>query len=128
MQSTAAGVNLDVDRGPDWIFVRVNPPETTSEQADADAPQLAEAVWALLEQNFIYRCVLELDRIQLLRSYMVGQLIMLTKRIHSHGGVLRICGLSAANEEVLRCCQIADQLPNYRDRGDAVMGSRLKPR
>lgn len=124
MQATASGMSFDVDRGPDWMFVRVNPPET----AAVETPQLAEAIWGLLEQSFIYRVVLELDRIELLRSYMVGQLIMLAKRVHSHGGVLRICGLSHSNEEVLRCCQLAGQLPNYRDRGDAVMCSRPKPR
>jgi anti-anti-sigma factor len=118
--STTSGVSFDVDRGPDWIFVRVSPPEP----AAVETPQLAEAVWALLEQSFVYRVVLELDRIQLLRSYMVGQLIMLAKRVHAHGGVLRICGLSSVNEDVLRCCQLAEQLPNFRDRGDAVMGSR----
>jgi anti-anti-sigma regulatory factor len=120
MHASTAGLSFDVDRGPDWIFVRVSPPEDTA----VETPQLAAAVWALLEQNFVYRVVLELDRIQLLRSYMVGQLIMLAKRVHSHGGVLRICGLSDVNEEVLRCCQLAGQLPNYRDRGDAVMCSR----
>ncbi|HEX3997829.1 MAG TPA: STAS domain-containing protein [Pirellulales bacterium] len=124
MQASSSGLSFEVDRGPDWVFVRVNPPEA----AAVDAPQLAEAVWALLEQTFVYRVVLELDRIQLLRSYMVGQLILLSKRIHTHGGVLRICGLSSTNEEVLRCCQLAGQLPNYRDRGDAVMCSRPKPR
>jgi len=120
MHASTAGLSFDVDRGPDWIFVRVDPPE----EMVAESPPLAEAVWALLEQNFVYRVVLELDRIQLLRSYMVGQLIMLAKRVHTHGGVLRICGLSAINEDVLRCCQLATQLPNYRDRGEAVMCSR----
>jgi anti-anti-sigma factor len=120
MHATTAGLSFDVDRGPDWIFVRMSPPEETA----VETPQLAEAIWALLEQNFVYRVVLELDRIQLLRSYMVGQLIMLAKRVHSHGGVLRICGLSSVNEDVLRCCQLATQLPNYRDRSEAVMASR----
>jgi anti-anti-sigma factor len=120
MHASTAGLSFDVDRGPDWIFVRVSPPEAVA----VESPQLAEAVWTLLEQNFVYRVVLELDRIQLLRSYMVGQLIMLAKRVHAHGGVLRICGLSSVNQDVLRCCQLAEQLPNYRDRGEAVMCSR----
>ena len=120
MHASTAGLSFDVDRGPDWIFVRMSPPEESA----VETPQLAEAVWALLEQNFTYRVVLELDRIQLLRSYMVGQLIMLAKRVHTHGGVLRICGLSHVNEEVLRCCQLGGQLPNYRDRSEAVMCSR----
>ncbi len=118
MHASTAGLSFDVDRGPDWIFVRVGPPEETA----VETPQLAEAVWSLLEQNFVYRCVLELDRIQLLRSYMVGQLIMLAKRVHTHGGVLRICGLSSVNEDVLLLPsrRATDQLPRPRRRGDVL--------
>jgi anti-anti-sigma regulatory factor len=120
MQACASGLNFEVDRGPDWVFVRLNQPDA----ATVETPPIAEAIWGLLEQSFVYRVVLELDKIQLLRSYMIGQLIMLSKRVHAQGGVLRICGLSSTNEEVLRCCQLAGQLPNYRDRSDAVMCSR----
>ena len=120
MQACASGLSFEVDRGPDWIFVRLDPPET----ATIETPPVAEAIWTLLQQSLVHRVVLELDKIVLLRSYMIGQLLMLSKRIHAEGGVLRICGLSSTNEEVLRCCQLAGQLPNYRDRSEAVMCSR----
>ena len=96
MIQTAAGWGLDVDRGPDWIFVRVHPRDGFD-----DAPGLAESVWAVLEQHFIYRVVLELDEIALLHSSVIGQLVLLSKRIHSHGGLVRLCGVSETNREVL---------------------------
>ena len=84
MLDTATGLRLDVERGPDWIFVRVNPPVGSWDEV----PPLAEAVWAVLEQSFTYRVVLELDQLPLLRSCLIGQLVMLAKRVHSHDGLL----------------------------------------
>jgi anti-anti-sigma factor len=124
MLDTAAGTRLDVERGPDWIFVRVHP----SEGSWDDGPPLAEAVWSILEQSFTYRVVLELDQLPLLRSSLIGQLVMLAKRVHSHDGLLRVCGLSPDNYDVLAASRLNTMLPNYHDRGEAVMASRPHPR
>ena len=117
-----AGWNLDVDRGPDWVFVRLRPAET---DGTVDL-SLAEKIWSLLEQSFTYRLVLELDCLELLESSLIGQLVLLSKRIHSHGGMLRLCRLSAQNQQVLHVCRLDGCLPNYDCRGDAVMGA-LRP-
>lgn len=115
---------LDIDRGPDWLFIRPRPP-----QGEAGDIALAEMVWQKLEQSFCYRVVLELDEIQFLRSWMVGELVRLHKRIASQGGMLRLCGLSDANQVVLRICRLQDTLPVYASRTDAVMGHRpVRPR
>jgi anti-anti-sigma factor len=124
MLDTSSGLKLDVERGPDWIFIRVNPPEGTWDEA----PPLADAIWAILEQSFVYRVVLELDQIRLLRSCIIGQLVMLAKRVHAHDGLLRVCGLSSHNHEVLMASRLNAILPNYRDREEAVMASRPHPR
>jgi anti-anti-sigma factor len=124
MLDTAAGIGLDVERGPDWIFVRVHRPEESWD----DAPPLAEAIWAILEQSFTYRVVLELDQLPLLRSSLIGQLVMLAKRVHSHDGLLRVCGLSPDNYDVLAASRLNTVLPNYHDRSEAVMASRPHPR
>jgi anti-anti-sigma factor len=121
MIETAAGWGLDVDRGPDWIFVRVHP-----RNGFDDAPGLAESVWGVLEQSFVYRVVLELDEIALLHSPIIGQLVLLSKRVHSHGGLLRLCGVSDANRSILQMCRLEGALPFYENRGDAVMGHRPK--
>jgi len=60
MVQIAEGWELDVDRGPDWLFVR---PRNVGPQA-TDTPPLAEQIWSLLQQHFTDRLVLELDQVQ----------------------------------------------------------------
>jgi anti-anti-sigma factor len=124
MLDTDHGLRLDVERGPDWIFIRPHPPAASWDEG----PPLAEAVWAILEQSFTYRVVLELDQLALLRSCLIGQLVMLAKRVHSHDGLLRVCGLSPQNYEVLAASRLNTVLPNYHDRSEALMASRRRPR
>lgn len=121
----APGWSMDLDRGPDWLFVRLRPPA----HGFGLEVDLAEAVWEKLDQAFCYRLVLELDEVPMLRSWMIGQLVLLHKRICSHDGMMRLCGVSDANHEVLRCCRLDDRFPQYRNRTDAVMGHRpVRPR
>ena len=118
----APGWHMDLEHGPEWLFVRLAPPEDLF----ADSVDLAGALWNFLEQEFTFRLVLELDQLPLLTSHLVGQLLRLSKRIYSHGGMLRICGLSDSNQQVLRISQLAGKFSQYRDRHDAVMGHRPK--
>ncbi|MCU0878193.1 MAG: STAS domain-containing protein [Pirellulaceae bacterium] len=112
--------SLDIDRGPDWLFVRLRPPR----QGDTGEIPLAEMIWERLEQEFCHRVVLELDDVTFLRSWLVGQLVLLHKRVASHEGMMRLCGVSRANEDVLRACRLDGRFPAYRNRTDAVMGHR----
>lgn len=115
---------MDVERGPDWLFVRPHAADDVE-----DVSTLAEQVWGLLEQNFTNRLVLELNDIRHLSSSLIGQLILLYKRIHMHDGMMRICGLSPRNEAVLALCRLGPMMPNYADRNEAVMCARpLQPR
>lgn len=118
LDTIGSGLRLDVERGPDWLFVRVTPP------VDGDwygEPSLCDAVWAVVEQHFTYRVVLELDRVTLLRSLLLGQLLQLAKRVREHGGILRLCGISPDNHEVLTASRLDTMLPEYADRSAAVM-------
>jgi hypothetical protein len=112
--------HLDIDRGPDWLFIRLRLPPTDL----LDAVPVAEPIWNVVDQYHLYRVVLELDQISLLHSYLIGQLVLLQKRLHTHDGVLRVCGLSPGNENVLHTARMDAYLPNYANRGDAVMGYR----
>ena len=57
MLATAPGCQFEVDRGPDWLLVRLRKLE-----ADCSGlSRLADHMWQLLEQHFTYRLVLELD-------------------------------------------------------------------
>ena len=57
--------SMDIDRGPDWLFIRLQPPnnQNAAHGGRAEAP-LAEMVWKKLEQCFCYRVVLELEPTQ----------------------------------------------------------------
>ncbi len=115
---------LQIDRGPDWLFVRPQPP-AGQQHLEVD---LADSVYQVLEEHLTHRLVLDLEEIGLLRSWMIGQLMLLHKRIGSRGGVLRICNLSPENEETIHICQLQSQLPNYPSRLAAVTGVPTKPR
>jgi anti-anti-sigma factor len=122
MLTVAPGCTFDVQRGPDWLLVRVR----DLDPAEFETP-LAEQLWSLLKQHFTYRLVLELDEVRLLNSYLIGQLIQLSRWIEKHDGVLRLCGLSPYNCQVLHTCRLDEQLPPYQDRREAVTG-RPRPR
>lgn len=123
--SRARGWDLEVERGPDWLFVRPHQPG----DAPAESGSLAEQVWSMLEQSMTHRLVLELGEIDL-DSRLIEQLDWLHKRIQSHDGLMRICGLSLENAALLDDYGLAVHFPHYRDREDAVMGHALpiKPR
>lgn len=118
MPQLADGWQYDLERGPECLFVRLR---TDEQHADAEPP-LAGQLWSALDEHMIYRLVLELDQIELLRSYLIGQLLLLGRRLHAHGGMLRLCGLSANNRLALATLQLEDHLPTYNNRFDAVVG------
>ncbi|MEN6458604.1 MAG: STAS domain-containing protein [Thermoguttaceae bacterium] len=109
---------LDVQRGPDWLLVRIK--EFDPDQIGG--PSLAARVCHLMEQHFTYRLVLELEQAPVLNSRLISQLLDLYRWVEERGGVMRVCGLSAHNREVLHACRLDEQLLPYRDRREAVMG------
>ena len=125
MLAIAPGWELKVDRGPNWLWVKVERPESYS----VDTPPLADEVWTQLERHFIYRLVLELEDIEVLDSYLIGQIVMLDRRIREHDGILRLSGLSAFNREILRTHGLDGRFSIYGNLTEAVMGaSPRKPR
>lgn len=109
--------SLDVERGPDWLFVRPSaPPE------GGDDSSLAESIWSTLEQHFTYRVVVECDELGRFTSAMIAQLLLLHRRIRAQRGLLRLVGLSTANQELLRQCRIDGFFPHFGDRSQAVLG------
>jgi len=111
-----------VERGPDWLFVRFRPDLSRLDD-------VADRLLALLDKHFIYRLVLEMDEVEVLPSLLIGQLIMLHKRILHHDGALRLCGLSPSCAEALHFCRLDQALPSFECREDAVRGCSCgKPR
>ncbi len=119
MLAIAPGWELKVDRGPGWLWVKIERPEAYCD----DTPPLADEVWTQLERHFVYRLVLELDDVEILDSYLLGQLISLDKRIRGHGGLLRLTGVSPLNREVLRTHGLDGRFSIYGDLTEALMGA-----
>ena len=117
--------NCDVERGPDCLFARPR-----GSVGRADEAGLGDQIWDLLERSSTHRLVLEMDDVGLLESTLIAQLLTLKQRIEDRGGLMRVCGLSPANQRVLSHCQLDHVLPQYCDRTEAVMGSArpLQPR
>jgi anti-anti-sigma factor len=104
-----------VDRGPGWLFVRIHPDQQGIEG-------LADRLWQLMNQQFIHRVVLEMHDVDFLPSLLMGQLVMLHKRILQRDGALRLCGLSPACLEMLQLCRLDQALPHFDCREDAIRG------
>lgn len=111
---------IDVDRGPDWLFVRLRP----GQQEPAD---MADKLWSLADRHFIYRLVLEMNDVDMLPSRLMGQLVTLHKRVLQRHGALRLCGLKDECAEALHFCRLDQALPSYETREDAVLGHRRQP-
>ena len=111
------GCKMELDRGPDWLFVRIS-------KLGNSPRDLAESLCQLLDREFAHRLVLELDNVTSVQSEFVGQLVALHQRVKSNGGLMRICGLSDENQAVLRTSRLASYFPHYRSRQEAVMGDR----
>ena len=128
MLQIAPGWNLEVERGPDWLFVR---PTWLSESCESpsmsdhgwESPPLTDHLLSLMRQNMTSRLVLECDNIPRIDSALVGQLLRLRRILNEQGGFVRLCGLSDENESVLRACGIGESLPIFRDRQEAVRGA-----
>jgi anti-anti-sigma factor len=111
-----------VDRGPDWLFVRLRPDREFM-------GDIADRLWTLMNQHFIHRLVLEMDEVEFFPSVLMGQLVMLQKRVLQHEGALRLCGLSPQCAEALHLCRLDQALPHFDCREDAIHGFvAAKPR
>ncbi len=116
-----SGWALDVERGPGWLFIRIHCPELTSSFEPSD---MAAQLWALAEQHFTYRLVLEMEDLPILCSSLIGEILKLYKRLASHDGTLRLSGMSPQHQIVLRANQLHIMFPPYEDRSAAVRGMR----
>ena len=118
MAEFAAGWILDVHASPEWVFLDLCHTGTAFDLT----PPLAEHAWQIAEHHSVYQLVLEFGSNVALTSHLVGQIVLLHKRLCQNGGHLRLCGLPRNNYEVLQVMNVAQRFPNYRTREDAVLG------
>jgi anti-anti-sigma factor len=107
---------LRLERGPNCLFVRLCPDGGRG----CDESRLSQRLTNLLDQHLTNRLVLEMDQVDLLNSLLLGQLVELSNHVRTQGGMVRLCGLSPANQDVLRTTRLDRRLPHYADRLGAV--------
>lgn len=112
------GFQLHVDRGPNWIFIKLRQDRRTR----CEYSNFADQLWGIASRHFIYRVVLELDELDTLGPEITEQLVVLQDRLAQCGGALRICGLPHDCAKVLEKRHLDVALPNYATRHDAVLG------
>jgi anti-anti-sigma regulatory factor len=114
---------LHVDRGPNWLLVKA---ARRGRNVSPEA-SLAKALWDLMEAQFAYRVVLELEASEPLTSELIQQLASLDEQARAHNGCVRLCGLPRSQRRRLRHTgdsRVFDLLPLYENRQDAVFGHR----
>jgi len=116
----ASGWRVNLERGPDWLFVRLEP--------DADrarivvAAGLAEAIWGMISENHAHRVVLELDRVGTVDDGLLDAIGDVGERVRASGGLIRACGLTGSNLGRLKSSPGGP--PHFENRLEAVGGPR----
>jgi len=118
MPTISCDWELDVERGPNWLLVKVGKPQGSLWEMHP----LADTLRSLMEKHFTYRLVLELDNIDLSSSELIGELVALDNWIRGRQGVMRLCGISPRNREILRRRWPNGLFSAYQDRLEAVRG------
>ncbi len=123
MVQLSSGWSVQVERGPDWVFMKLDPDVNRMESNG-----LADEIWTVLEKHLTYRLILEMEGVRTLASQLIGQLMLLQKRIYAHGGLLRLCGVSHGCQDALMISRLRSYLPLYGNRHEALLGRPDKPR
>ena len=118
----APGWQLSINEERGWLCTRL----AVTDDRVREAP-LADTVTGLADTRVVYRVIFELADGLVLHSLLVGELVVLHKRLCLKGGALRLCGFSTYNYEVIRLMQLTDRFPNFADRQAAVEGREQTP-
>lgn len=122
MIATASGYRVDVSRGPNWLFLRLD-----SGRASQEA-HLAGDLWSIVSKHFIYRVVLEFgEGFERLSDELITQLDEFRQQLVMHDGALRVCGLnsSCAGRLAAKCAasRTRSRLTSNSSRACAVFGT-----
>jgi anti-anti-sigma regulatory factor len=111
---------MDLERGPDCLIIRLRP----SANGVIEDRELADALWRVLQQHLVNRLILEIDDVGDLQDDVLGELVKLSHQICERDGMLRICGLSERNRELLAENQLNEHVAHYACREEAMMRYR----
>ncbi len=116
------GWGLDVEVGPEWLFITVR----CQRGHTWETPPLADNIWELVDKLSAHQLIIELQEVEILHSLLIGQMILLHKRITSQGGLMRFAGLSSQNQMALDVANLSGRFPWYHTRDEAVAGHAHK--
>ena len=114
------GWSIEVDTARDWLFLHISRLDSERHVGEETDAELADAILQIAAQHANYRLILEMADEAALTSLIVGQLVLLHKRVHLNGGVLRLCGLSDFNRDVLRLMGVLGRFQVFADRQAAI--------
>ena len=120
MQTAKEQWKYEVERGPDWLFVKLVPPA----DEETPSPHFGREIWNLLQHHTAHRVVIEMDQVQALPKALLGELVTLQEQIAGQQGVLRLSGLNRPCQAQVTKQRLDEQLPAYPTRAEAIFGAR----
>ena len=82
--------------------------------------------WDNIKQHMTNRIVLELHEVSLLNSYLIGQMILLSKRIAERGGKLELCCIPAILQDMFVLTQLDQVFDIFMDEQEGISSFELK--
>lgn len=111
----AGGWEVAVERGPDWLFLRVE-----RDGSPARGRPLAEHLLDMIRVNHAHRVVVELNGADRIDDTLIDAIAVIGSRVRDNGGLIRVCGLSDGDVRRLRSSEQAGDIPHFESRSAAV--------
>lgn len=108
------GASITVERGPDWLFVRV------ASGSVAAPGELTTCLWDTIREHGASRVVLELDHVETIDEALGDAIAEIGDRVRDAGGLIRICGLNEPKLSRLRSVAANARIPHFDSRSEAV--------
>jgi hypothetical protein len=110
------GWELTAERGPDWLFVRVE----EGRHSAGPTTGLTQSLWNLISEHHASRVVLELQGVERMDDSLFDAIAEIGARMRDGGGLVRVCGLSQASLSSQPRSPAAGGVPCFRSRTEAV--------
>ena len=111
------GGKLLVSRQGDMGIVMIQEKQFLS---DESINQFAEEVTALVDEQGMFKLVLDFQNVEYLSSKMLGKLMALYKRLQEENGGLALCRVRKDLQEVFEVTQLDKVLNLQPDQGQAI--------
>ena len=117
MPRLPGGFDVALERGPDWLFVRLTP---SANGRASGGHRLGASLLELARDHGTRRVVVELDGLQEIDDELLEGLALLGRILESEQGVLRLCGGNHEHLARRESCGATGHLPHFSCRNEAV--------